>query len=451
MELLNNVWNALTTPNETLTSLLTIPLFFIENLLILYLILSIFKIEISRKMKIIYVTVSSLIGILSNFLIPEPINIIFNYIALFILIYIVFSMCKTKTLIAVILPTSIFALLSSLISNPYITILNITLDDLLTIPIYRIFYLGIVYLSIFLMILILKHNNFKLDAFYNLSNLSKKTSHIILINLCLGFLTIIIQLIITAFYIDKLPIWITFLAFITLLSYFAISLYSLTRVIKLASTTQKLQNAEEYNKTLSILHDNVRGFKHDFDNIVTTIGGYVKTNDMEGLKKYYVQLEDDCQKVNNLYVLNPKLVNNPGAYSLLTTKYNEAEEKGIKVNMSLLLDLSKLNMKIYDFTRVLGILLDNAIDASSECDEKVMNIIFRDDAKNHRQLIVVENTYKDKNVDTEKIFNKGFTGKENHTGLGLWEVRKILSKSKNLNLYTSKTDKYFSQQIEIYY
>ena len=34
MELLNNIWNALTTPNETLTSLLTIPLFFIENLLI---------------------------------------------------------------------------------------------------------------------------------------------------------------------------------------------------------------------------------------------------------------------------------------------------------------------------------------------------------------------------------------------------------------------------------
>ena len=50
--------------------------------------------------------------------------------------------------------------------------------------------------------------------------------------------------------------------------------------------------------------------------------------------------------------------------------------------------------------------IDNAIDASSECDEKVINIIFRDDAKNHRQLIIIENTYKDKNVDTEKIFDK---------------------------------------------
>ena len=38
----------------------------------------------------------------------------------------------------------------------------------------------------------------------------------------------------------------------------------------------------KYNKTLHILHDSVSGFKHDFDNIVTTIGGYCKTQDMTG-------------------------------------------------------------------------------------------------------------------------------------------------------------------------
>lgn len=184
-------------------------------------------------------------------------------------------------------------------------------------------------------------------------------------------MTLCIQTVITFYYVNTLPIFITFLSFLSLLAYFSVSIYSLTRVIKLDVTRQKLQNAEEYNKTLTILHDNVRGFKHDFDNIVTTIGGYVKTNDMDGLKKYYLQLEDDCQKVNNLYILNPKLINNPGVYSLLTTKYQEADEKEIKINMSLLLDLSKLNMKIYEFTRVLGILLDNSIDASSECEEKL--------------------------------------------------------------------------------
>ena len=32
-------------------------------------------------------------------------------------------------------------------------------------------------------------------------------------------------------------------------------------------------------------------------------------------------------------------------------------------------------------------------------------------------------------VDINKIFDKGVTGKENHTGLGLWEIRKILKRN----------------------
>ena len=107
-------------------------------------------------------------------------------------------------------------------------------------------------------------------------------------------------------------------------------------------------------------------------------------------------------------------------------------------------------MKIYEFARILGILLDNAIEASSESEEKIINITFRNDTKNNRQLITIENTYKNKDIDTEKIFEKGVTEKENHTGLGLWEVRKILNKNNNANLFTSKTDNFFSQQLELY-
>lgn len=221
--------------------------------------------------------------------------------------------------------------------------------------------------------------------------------------------------------------------------------------MKLVTTTKKLESAEEYNKTLHILHDSVRGFKHDFDNIVTTIGGYIKTNDMDGLKSYYSQLEEDCTKVNNLYVLDPDIINNPGVYNLITAKYNEALEKGIKVNLTVLLDLNDLHMKIYEFVRILGILLDNAIEAASECDEKILNIVFRNESKNNRNIILIENTYKDKDVDIEQIFNKGVSGKQNHTGLGLWEIRQILKKNNNVNLYTNKNEKYFSQQLEIYY
>ena len=107
-------------------------------------------------------------------------------------------------------------------------------------------------------------------------------------------------------------------------------------------------------------------------------------------------------------------------------------------------------MKIYEFARILGILLDNAIEASSECKEKIINISFRNDEKNNRQLIKIENTYNNKDVDTTKIFAKGISGKENHTGLGLWEVQNILTKNNNISLFTSKNNRFFSQQLEIY-
>mgnify|MGYP002536484643 FL=1 len=306
----------------------------------------------------------------------------------------------------------------------------------------------LLYFIIITITFIFKKHKFKLQFS---ENIDKKSRNIILLNLFIGIITLIFQSITLFYYVDKLPVIITFFSFVSLFLYFGISIYSLTRIFKLILTTQKLESAEEYNNTLRILHDNVRGFKHDFDNIVTTIGGYIKTEDMEGLRNYYLQLEDDCQRVNNLYILNPEVVNNDGIYNLLTKKYYEAESKDIKVNITFLLDLNTLNMKIYEFARILGILLDNAIEASSECEEKIINIVFRNDPNNFRQLVLIENTFNDKNLDTDKIFEKGISGKENHTGLGLWEVRKLIKKNNNINLYTSKSDKYFSQQLEIYY
>lgn len=448
MEILNNIWMAISTPNEGLINILTIPLFFVENYLIMTLFISILAISSSKKQKTIYVILMSIISFFSIHLIPNPYNLFLNYFIMIIIAYITFKISFLKSTVSIVISALIFNLIGGLILNPFITIFNISTESLNIIPLYRLFYLFLMYTAVIFIIIILKYRDIKINL---LDDFDKKNQIIIFINLFLGILALILQLLITFYYVNSLPIIITFFSFLSLLVYFSISIYSLTRVTKLTITTKKLQSAEEYNNTLRILHDNVRGFKHDFDNIVTTIGGYIRTNDIKGLKNYYLQLEDDCQRVNNLYILNPEIVNNDGIYNLLTKKYNEADSKDIKMNITFLLDLSTLKMKIYEFARILGILLDNAIEASSECKEKIINITFRDDTKNSRQLIIIENTYKNKEIDTEKIFEKGISEKENHTGLGLWEVRKIIRKNKNVNLYTSKNDTFFSQQLEIYY
>ena len=108
-------------------------------------------------------------------------------------------------------------------------------------------------------------------------------------------------------------------------------------------------------------------------------------------------------------------------------------------------------MKIYEFARILGILLDNAIEAAEQSNEKLINISFRKDDKNKRNIILIENSYANKEIDIDTIFHKGYTEKENHSGIGLWEVRKLLSKNNNVNLFTTKTDSLFKQQLEIYF
>ena len=54
-------------------------------------------------------------------------------------------------------------------------------------------------------------------------------------------------------------------------------------------------------------------------------------------------------------------------------------------------------------------------------------------------------------VNIDEIFKKGKSGKNNHSGLGLYEIRQYINKNKNLNLYTTKSDDFFTQQLEIYY
>ena len=77
-------------------------------------------------------------------------------------------------------------------------------------------------------------------------------------------------------YRDRFPSDLIFITFISLIFYFSISMYSLIRTNNLEQTKQELEKEKIYNKTLSILHDNIRSFKHDFNNIIQSIGGYVE-------------------------------------------------------------------------------------------------------------------------------------------------------------------------------
>lgn len=212
----------------------------------------------------------------------------------------------------------------------------------------------------------------------------------------------------------------------------------------------QIEELELYNKTLLENQDKLRTFKHDYNNIVQAIGGYVISDNLDGLKNFYKELVKDCQEVNRNSMLNPDIINNPVVFNIISNKFFYAKENKIEMNIDVFMDLNILNIKPYELAKILGILIDNAIEAANECDTKIINIIFREEKNNKRQVMIIENTYLNQEIDVIRIFEKNFSTKKRNSGIGLWEVRNILNKSANLNLHTSKNDKYFKQQLEMY-
>ena len=447
MEILNNIWSALTTENGTLIDILSTPLTILELCVFMHFFLVVLSIKATVKQKRIYLAFSIPIGLICNFIIPKPYsNLLTLFVTPFIIMYI-FKTSLLKSVLAELLPVGIITVLELFLTKCIFVILDTDYDAVATIPLVRVSSILFIYSIILLLTHLSKKFNFNVGT---LDSLEKKSKRLIIINMVISLIVIFIQMYLIVYYNERSSIFIVLLNLVFLIAYFVISISTMVKTMKLEKTEKDLEQEKNYNKTLQIFYDNIRGFKHVFANIISGIGGYVSTNDMQGLDKYYHQLLLDCQQNNNLESLNPETINNPAIYSVLANKYYKADNLGITISLECFIDFKKLHMEIYEFTRILGILMDNAIEASQECDEKQINVIIREEPRRNRQLLIVENTYKNKDVDIEKIYEKGYSTKEHNTGLGLWEVNKIISRRKNLSRFTSKTNKFFKQQIEIY-
>ena len=450
LQLLNNIGNLLCSENVFLVNILVLPLYPVESILLMSLFLVILNINATLKQKIAFVVSNTIISIISAVVLTSPFNVLFNYTCMFFLIKFIFKLSLLKSFLSLLISIFTFGMLNILIQNPYLTVLNISADEFMSIPIYRVPYLIFLYFIIFIIYIFFKKFKkikFNLDL---IDILDKKTIFILCINLIIGLSTLCMQLVITSYYIEIVPTIMSIFNFILLISFLGISIYSFSRMIKLASTKMELQNAEEYNKSLEFLYDKVKGFKHDFDNIVASLDGYIETNDIVGLKSYFTEMKKDCQIANNLSLINPRTINNPGIYSLLNSKFQKATNLGVRLDIDFFIKLDEVPINTYKLSRILGILADNAIEEAQKCEEKIVRISLRRENRNHRAVITVENTYSNKNVDISEIFKKGVSSKENHSGIGLWEVSNYVKRSTNLDLYTTKNEQYFKQELFIY-
>lgn len=451
MEVLHNLWNIVSTEDENLTKYIVIILAFIESYVTMKFFTTLLDIRYTKKQMNLYIIVMEVLVIFSTLFIPREISIFIHLIITFIIIKYIFKTSVVKSILSEVITMLITTLLEIIYAKLYFVIFNKTYLESQYIIIYRVPIMLIIYFTIYLLSIFIKIIKNNIPTFEHIDSLRKK---LIILNLIFIILLIAIQFYLIIFYNNTLPIYITLISLLTLIVYSIISIYSIIKTVNLDITQRELQQAELHNKSLELLYNNVSAFKHDFSNIITAFGGFIYAKNMEGLEKYYNKIVDECHINNNLSTLNPKVINNPAIYNILATKYYKADELGISIDLQIFINLNDLKLDVYEFCRILGILLDNAIEAASKCEEKLVKIEIIDIKARKCQTLTIENTYIDKNIDLSKLSEKGYTSKtedKNSHGIGLWQVSKMIKKHDNVILDTSKNDNFFKQELAIYY
>ena len=234
-------------------------------------------------------------------------------------------------------------------------------------------------------------------------------------------------------------------------------------VILFGLIKQTLENnklTEKYDKLLEFMVtyeneiENQRILRHEIKNEFKTIRAKIcDKQENKEIIEYIDEIvnekyEMDKEKYAKFGYLPPN-----GIKGLCYYKTQEAEDKGINVSLNIskrVKDSSIYNLTIKeqrDFGRIIGVFLDNAIEASAESKEKKMGIeAYINSEKEFRMIIT--NTYNNK-LDKNKIGRENYSTKGKTRGHGLLLVKQIKSKNERFKIKTEIQENIYVQTIEI--
>ncbi len=444
---MQNIINYFFTPNQFLCGILTFPLTLIEMCLYYYLAKTIYNINVTKKRLLIFLIISTILCSIIRLSIPLPYSFILIFALIIVLEVKLFNLSIFKSIILQCIQSLLIVLFEYIINIFVCKVIFLDIYQANSIPIYKCLFTIFLYFGTFITVYISKF--FKINL--NLSDEINKADKFRITLTILAILFIVCPNMIFLILIDmEIPTSYIVYNIICAFVFFLIGTYNTYKFNKSYITDRELETANLYNKNLSKLVDSNRGFKHDINNIIQAIGGYIQMKDLDGLENYYeTGLLPEIQKVNNLSLLNPDVINNPPLFGLFLAKYDYADTKGVKINLISFFDYSTINTNIFDFVKIFGILFDNAIEAASLCEDKLVEIHVSIDFYNRKQNFTIKNTYANKDINTNKIFEKDFSTKKKKSGFGLWEVKELLKKYDNLELKTNKNDKFFIQKLEV--
>lgn len=208
---------------------------------------------------------------------------------------------------------------------------------------------------------------------------------------------------------------------------------------------------KEYTNMIESLSDDLRRFRHDYSNIMEAMGAYIENKNIEGLEKIYnseLKSEGKILKKSKKSIFMLKNLKIDSLKGLISSKIIMAERLNIDTHVEIIDEIKNINMNEIDLCRIIGIFLDNAIEAQEKLEKPFINIYIIN--KENSVVILINNKCSSDTPPVFKIFNKGFSSKGHNRGLGLSNVKKILDENyKNVYLSTKIKDCVFTQEMII--
>ena len=210
-------------------------------------------------------------------------------------------------------------------------------------------------------------------------------------------------------------------------------LYNVYKEQKLKTREIEFKNFENYVNSLEQVNKDMQKFRHDYLNILLSLRGYIQDSDWSGLILHFeeniIQFEKksiESSKVvghlENLQIL--------GLKGLVFTKSCQAIENNLNISIEINRPVENIEMNIITLNRVLGILIDNAIEGCLEQNTK--EIEFAIIQQGGQTTIIIRNEIKEFNLPTSILFEEGFTTKTSGQGIGLSTVKSIISQIPNV-------------------
>lgn len=218
---------------------------------------------------------------------------------------------------------------------------------------------------------------------------------------------------------------------------------------KIEAQRDVIAQQQLYERDLEAIRQEVRAFRHDYKNLLAGLSEQADEGELDQLRAALSELDVDFDRHIGEKIQASTQIGNvcvPQVRSLLLSKLAAMGEQKIYCCLEVLYPVERIGMDPWDFTRCLGILLDNAAEAALETETPWVEIILL--SQKGRLSLRVSNPYTG-TIDPNKIWSEGFSSKGEGRGLGLPGYQRILADYPNAAASTSWADGVFFQELTV--